>query len=112
MNSNYNELFEKYKILEEENKWLRDEVERLRKLLSKEESGTDSSADFDIVKETSLEQNDNLVTMNSSSKERFNCFCLYSGVGRKSVQKDGEINQVIHHIVLMILNKEYVINLR
>lgn len=74
MNSNYNELFEKYKILEEENKWLRDEVERLRKLLSKEESGTDSSADFDIVKETSLEQNDNLVTMNSSSKEKIQLF--------------------------------------
>ena len=40
MNPNYKELYEKYKILKEENKRLRDEVGLLRRILSKEESET------------------------------------------------------------------------
>lgn len=66
MNSNYKELYEKYKILKEENKRLRDEVGLLRKILCKEESEANSSTDFTMIKETSLDRNDNLVAMNST----------------------------------------------
>ena len=80
MNLNYKELYEKYKTLEEENKRLRDEVELLRKILSKEESETDSFTDFIIVKETSLDQDDNLITMNSTSREKIQLFMsLFKG---------------------------------
>lgn len=54
MNPNYKELYKKYKILKEENIRLRNEVELLRKILSKEE--LNSSTDFTMVKETSLDQ--------------------------------------------------------
>ncbi len=81
MNPNYKELYEKYEILKEENIRLRDEVELLRKILSKEESETNSSIDFTMVKETtSLDQNDNLVTMNSTSDEKIKLFkSLFKG---------------------------------
>ena len=80
MNLNYKELYEKYKILEGENKRLRDEVGRLRKILSKEKLETDTSVDFTIVKETGLDYNDNLVTMNSASKEKIQLFMsLFKG---------------------------------
>nr|WP_312578922.1 DEAD/DEAH box helicase family protein [Sedimentibacter sp.] len=80
MNLNYKELYEKYKILEDENKKLRDEVGRLRKILSKEKLEMDTSADFTIVKETGLDYNDNLVTMNSASKEKIQLFMsLFKG---------------------------------
>lgn len=57
MNLNYKELYEKYKILEGENKRLRDEIGRLRKILPKEKLETDTSVDFTIVKETGLDLN-------------------------------------------------------
>ena len=80
MNPNYKELYEKFKILKEENKRLKDEVELLRKILSKEESKTNSSTDFTLVKETSLDQNDNIITMNSTSKEKIKLFMsLFKG---------------------------------
>ena len=80
MNPNYKELYEKFKILKEENKRLKDEVELLRKILSKEESKTNSSTDFTLVKETSLDQNDNIITMNTPSKEKIKLFMsLFKG---------------------------------
>jgi hypothetical protein len=80
MNLNYKELYEKYKILEGENKKLRDEVGRLRKILSKEKLEMDISADFTIVKETGLDYKDNLVTMNSASKEKIQLYMsLFKG---------------------------------
>lgn len=80
MNLNYKELYEKYKILEDENKKLRVEIVRLRKTLSKGKSETDTSANFTIVKETGLNYNDNLVTMNSASKEKIQLFMsLFKG---------------------------------
>ena len=78
--SNYKELYEKYKILKEENKRLRDEVELLKKIISKEESEANSSTDFIMVKETSLDLNDSLVTMNSPSEEKIKLFMtLFKG---------------------------------
>lgn len=80
MNPNYKELYEKYKILEEENKRLRNEVELLSKILSKKETETNSSTDFIMVKESSLDRNDNLVTMNSTSGEKIKLFMtLFKG---------------------------------
>lgn len=84
MNLNYKELYEKYKILEGENKRLRDEIGRLRKILPKEKLETDTSVDFTIVKETGLDYNYNLVTMNSTRKEKIQLF-MYLFKGRTDV---------------------------
>ncbi|NMB27978.1 MAG: hypothetical protein GX987_08020 [Tissierellia bacterium] len=55
MDLNYNELYEKCRFLEEENKRLKDEIIRLRKALTKEETETYSSVDSTIIKESSLD---------------------------------------------------------
>lgn len=69
MGLNYKELYEKYEILEKENRLLRDEVELLRSKLSKEELGADNFVNL-MVKEASLGENDHIVTMNSTSGEK------------------------------------------
>ena len=80
MKLNYNELYEKYRILEEENKRLKDEIELLRDALAKEESKAYSSANSTMIKETNLYQDRNLVTMNSTSKEKIQLFMsLFKG---------------------------------
>lgn len=67
MDLKYNELYEKYRILERENKRLKDEIILLRKALTKEEVETYNSIDFTIIKESDTDQNSNIVTINSSS---------------------------------------------
>lgn len=80
MDLNYKELYEKYKILEKENRLLRDEVNLLKSKLSKEELETDNLMDFTMVKEDSLDENDDLVTMNSTSEEKIQLFMsLFKG---------------------------------
>lgn len=74
MDLKYKELYEKYKIIEKENKLLRAEVELLRSKLSKKELETDDLMDFTMVKEASLDENDDLVTMNSTSEEKIQLF--------------------------------------
>ena len=74
MDLNYNELYEKFRFLEEENKRLKDEIILLRKALTKEETETYSSVDSTIINESNLEQSINLVTMNSTSIEKVQLF--------------------------------------
>lgn len=80
MDLNYNELYEKCITLEEENKRLKDEIIRLRKALTKEETETYSYVDSTIIKESSLDQSSNLVTMSSTSIEKIQLFMsLFKG---------------------------------
>lgn len=74
MDLKYKKLYEKYKILEKENRLLRDEVELLRSKLSKEKLGNNNFQDFTMVKESSLDGDCDLVTMNSNSKEKIQLF--------------------------------------
>lgn len=67
MDLKYNELYEKYRIIERENKRLKDEIILLRKALAKEEVEACKSIDFTIIKESDTDQNSNIVTINSSS---------------------------------------------
>lgn len=68
MDLNYNELYEKCRILEGENKRLKDEIELLRKVLANEGSEAYSSVDFTMIKETHLYQDRNLVTRDFANK--------------------------------------------
>lgn len=51
MNLNYKELYEKYRLLEKENKLLKDEISLLKVRLTKDKSEPNSSMDFTIIKE-------------------------------------------------------------
>ena len=80
MDLNYNELYEKCRILEEENKRLKDEIKLLRKALTREGSEAYSSVDFTMIKEVDLYQNSKLVTINSNSREKIQLFMsLFKG---------------------------------
>ena len=77
---NYDELYEKYKILELENKRLKEEIQQLRaKLISEkpEEYCTDNS---NLPKEDIVEQPNTLITQNRSNKEKIELFqSLFKG---------------------------------
>ena len=76
---NYDELYKKYIILEEENKRLKEELQQLRdKCLSEK---TAAYIDIDhLPKEAILEQPDMLITQNSTSKEKVELFqSLFKG---------------------------------
>ena len=71
---NYVELYEKYKILEEENKKLKEELLQLKgKFLSEKTEAY--CADIDLLgKKDTLCKSKTLVTQNSSSKEKIELF--------------------------------------
>ncbi|HZK61828.1 MAG TPA: DEAD/DEAH box helicase family protein, partial [Anaerovoracaceae bacterium] len=77
---NYDELYEKYMILEEENKRLKEELQQLRVKLVSEKTEA-YSTDINLqTKEDVLEQTDTLITQNSSSKEKIELFqSLFKG---------------------------------
>lgn len=80
MDLNYKELYEKYRLLEEENKLLKDEISLLKVRLTKEKSEPNGPMDFTIIKEVHVQQNRNLITMNSSSKDKIQLFIsLFKG---------------------------------
>lgn len=80
MDLKYNELYEKYRILEEENKQLKDEIILLKKALTKEEAEGYNPVDYTIIKYSNIGQNKNIVTMNSTSKEKVQLFMsLFKG---------------------------------
>jgi hypothetical protein len=77
---NYDELYKKYIILEKENKRLKEELKQLRvKLVS--EKPESYCAEIDLLpKEDLLEQPENLITQNSSGKEKIDLFLsLFKG---------------------------------
>ena len=77
---NYEELYEKYIILEEENKRLKEELQQMRVKLVLEKPET-YCTDIDFLpKEDVLEQPDMLITQSSSSKEKIELFgSLFKG---------------------------------
>src|SRR5690554_5619090 len=80
MKLSYNELYKKHKLLEEENKRLKNEVISLRMLLSGERTGTYDSTNSILDKEANSDENNNLVTMYSSNKDKIELFkSLFKG---------------------------------
>lgn len=85
---NYVELYEKYKILEEENKKLKEELLQLKgKFLSEKTEAY--CADIDLLgKKDTLCKSKTLVTQNSSSKEKIELFqSLFKGRGDVCAKK-------------------------
>lgn len=77
---NYDELYEKYMILEEENKRLKEELQQLRvKFVSEKAEPYCTGIDL-LAKEDISEQTDTLITYNSPSKEKIELFqSLFKG---------------------------------
>ncbi|MGD9566887.1 MAG: hypothetical protein AB7V48_00965 [Sedimentibacter sp.] len=74
MKLSYNELYEKYKLLKEENKQLKNEVISLRRLLSGESSRIYNAANSGLNNEHNSNENINLVTMHSPNKDKIELF--------------------------------------
>lgn len=77
---NYNELYEKYKLLEEENKHLKAEIQQLKAKLVIEKPELYCVNDTAMLKAEVQEQTNKIITQSSSSKEKIEIFqSLFKG---------------------------------
>lgn len=77
---NYEELYKKYIILEEENKWLKEELQLLRVKLVSETPESYCVDTILLPKKDLLELSESLITQNSSSNEKIDLFLsLFKG---------------------------------
>lgn len=70
MGFEYNELYEKYKVLKQENRRLKDEIILLRRALTKEKMETYNFAGSTIIRKNDMGQGSNIITMNSTNEEK------------------------------------------
>ena len=77
---NYEELYKKYKLLEEENKRLKEELHELKTKLVAETPESYCADTNLLLEECSFEQSKSLINQNSSSKEKIDFFLsLFKG---------------------------------
>jgi len=77
---NYDELYEKYKLIEEENKHLKAEIQQLKAKLVIEKPEVYCVDDISMLKAEIQEQTNKIITQKSSSKEKIELFqSLFKG---------------------------------